>query len=221
MAPTINIPVTEDRFQTFWRKVYQLYLDHQTGFLVAVAGVVAIGLAVWGWTAFQSYREAQAWLDYETVLVKISQEPPEQAQEQAVTELQGLLQRRPGSKAADQARLELAALAVERDDFEGAIQYYLAFRESLERDDPMRPAVADALGHCFESAGKLEEAAQWYTTVSLNESLADLGLWNLGRVQEMAGKEEEARATYQKLLDNHPQSAYSSRAYDRLVGLKG
>jgi predicted negative regulator of RcsB-dependent stress response len=221
MASSASKSATEDRFQTFWRKTYQFYLNRRTQFLGLVAAVVVIGLAVWGWNAFQSYREGQAWLDYEAVLAKISKESPEQAKEQAVNDLKELIQRRSGSKAADQARLKLAALAVDREDFEEAIKQYLAFRESLERDDPLRPAVADALGHCFESAGKLEESAQWYTTVSLNERLADLGLWNLGRVQELAGKKDEARATYQKLLDKHPNSVYSSPVYDRLVELKG
>jgi len=221
MAQSINVPPTGDRFQAFWRQAYQFYLHRQTQFLGFVAAVVVIGLAVWGWNVFQGYREAQAWGDYEAVLAKISQESPEQAREVAVKDLNGLIERRSGSKAADQARLELAALAAARDDFEEAIKHYLAFRESLERDDPLRPAVADALGHCFEAAGKLEEAAQWYTTVSLNERLADLGLWNLGRVQELAGKKDESKATYQKLLDQHPNSVYSSPAYDRLVELKG
>ncbi len=101
------------------------------------------------------------------------------------------------------------------------MKYYLSFLDTLDRQDPLRPAVADALAHCFEAMGKYAEAAQWYTTVSQDKKLAPLGLWGLGRVQELAGKKQEALATYKRLIAEYPDSIYVSPVHDRLVALEG
>jgi hypothetical protein len=52
-----------------------------------------------------------------------------------------------------------------------------------------------------------------------SHQLADLGLWDLGRVQALAGQKEEARKTFQRLLNQHPNSIYTSVAQQRLLSL--
>ena len=210
----------EDQFISFWQKVYNYYLKYQNHFYVGLLAVVLVGAGVWGWVAYQKYQEKKAWSAYEAILDK--EQPRTEAEaEQSIKPLTELIESRPGSKAAAQARLELAAISARQGNHEAAVKYYLAFLDTLERTDPLRPAVADALGHSFEALGKYDEAAQWYTTVSQNEKLAPLGLWGLGRVQELAGKKQEAVATYKKLIKDFPDSIYVSPVHDRLLALEG
>ncbi len=208
----------EDQFISFWGKVYNYYLQYQNRFYFGLLAVVLIGAGIWGWSAYRNYQEKVAWSEYEAILAK--EQPRTEAEaERSIKPLTELIEKQPGSKAAGQARLELAAVAAFQKNYEEAIKYYLAFLDNLDRDDPLRPAVADALAHCFEAAGKYDEAAQWYTTVSQNDKLAPLGLWGLGRVQELAGKKQEALVTYRKLIKEHPQSVYVALVQDRLVAL--
>ncbi|MBW1712689.1 MAG: tetratricopeptide repeat protein [Deltaproteobacteria bacterium] len=209
----------EDQFISFWKRVYGFYDQHQKQFLAGLAGLVVAAAAVWGWIAFQNHLQAKAWDEYEAVLAEFSSKTG--GQDQALKALSDIIDRHPGTKAGDQARLEMAALAAHEGDFELAVKYYLAFWDSLKPDDPLRPAVADALGHCFEAQGKFDEAAQWYATVTKNPRLADLGLWNLARVQELSGQRQLAAETYRRLLTEHPDSVYVSLANDRLIDLEG
>ena len=220
MAARPHFIKKEDQFVSFWQKVYNYYFQHRNQFIVGLLAVVLIGAGIWGWSAYRNYQEKVAWSEYEAILAK--EQPRTKAEaERSIKPLTELIERQPGSKAAGQARLDLAAVAAFQGNFEEAVKYYLAFLDNLDRDDPLRPSVADALAHCFESAGKYDEAAQWYTTVSRNKKLAPLGLWGLGRVQELAGKKQEALATYKKLVEEHPESVYVSPVHDRLVALEG
>lgn len=206
----------EDQFVSFWQKVYGYYLQYQNHFFIALMALILIGAGIWGWNAYQGHLEKTAWTDYEAILAQNLTEA-----EQAIKPLTELIEKHPGSKAAAQARLELASISARQGNNEEAVKYYLSFLDTLERTDPLRPAVADALGHCFEALGKFDEAAQWYSTVSQNEKLAPLGLWGLGRVQELAGKKQEALATYKKLIKDYPDSIYVSPVHDRLLALEG
>lgn len=207
-----------DQFISFWGRVYNYYLRHQNHFYIGILTLVVIGAAIWGWSAFRDYQEKTAWTRYEAIAASAD---PQAQPEQSLKPLTELVEERSGSKAGDQARLELASLSAEQGDYDQAVKYYLAFLDNLDRDDSLRPAVADALGHCFEALGKYDEAAQWYATVSRDKKLGPLGLWGLGRVQEMAGKKKEALITYKKLIQDFPDSIYVSPVHDRVAALGG
>ena len=210
----------EDQFVSFWGKVYKYYLQYQNHFYTVLIAIIIIGAGIWGWRTYQDHQEKSAWAEYEDILAQ-EQNKTEAEMERSIKPLTELIEKQPGSMAANQARLKLAAEAAFQKNYEEAVKYYLAFLDALEREDPIRPAVADALAHCFEALGKYEEAAQWYTTVSQDKQLASLGLWGLGRVQDLAGKKEEALAAYNKLLKEHPESIYAPLVNDRVVALGG
>lgn len=213
--------VQEDKFISFWAQAYQLYEDHRKEFTIGLAAIIVVGAAIWGWLAYQGSVERAAWTAYEEIFLSIPQDDPDKARTQSIEGLTKLLAERSGTKAADQARLNLAAISAEKGEYEPAVEGYLAYLDTLDRDDPLRPAVADALGHCFEALKKYDEAAQWYAEVAANEKLAPLGLWNLGRIKELAGEKAEAIGNYRKLTADHPQSIYASPAHDRLADLEG
>lgn len=68
-----------------------------------------------------------------------------------------------------------------------------------------------------------EEAIAGFTTaVARSENIALLNqrsLWGLGQAHEGANDLEQAKATYQKLADRWPDSAFADRAKERVVSL--
>lgn len=218
---------TEDRFVSFWKRAYS-YLDrYQNHILIVILIVAAIWAGVWGWSKYRQRVEGLAWGAYEQIVLANSAPPQATEAEKAQARgrmIQGLTQlidERGQTKGASQAHLKLGAIMSEEGDFEGAASHYQTFLDGLRPDDPLRPIVAEALGRCFEALGQYNLAAEWYRRVAAAADLADLGLWDLGRVLELSGQKEEAIKTYLQLTARHPDSAYASLVHDRLFELGG
>jgi len=224
VARTKDILKQDDEFVSFWMKVIGFIYQHKNYFYIALAVVVAAGLVIWGLTYYRGKVEAGAWAAYESIM----DQPPAQsedaaqikeAKEKTQADLIALIGERSGTKAALQAHLELAGMAAQESDYPRAIEHYEIFLKGLPAHDPIRPATAQAIGQVYEAMGDLAKAAEWYHRVAESAELADLGLWDLGRVQELAGQKEEARKTFQRLLNQHPNSIYASVVQQRLLNL--
>ncbi len=212
-----------DEFVSFWTRTARWAAAHQKHLIIALVAVAVVAAAVWGYFEYQFRIEAKAWAAYEKVLLSVNaaKESKSEAQRKAEVSaaLEQLVAERPGTNAARQAHLDLAGLNALEARYDKAIEHYLSFLKGLRPQDPLRPMVAEALGQCFEAKGQLNEAAAWYRKVAADPDLTALSLWNLGRVQELAGQKDEAKKTYQKLLNEHPQSTYTSLVHDRLRAL--
>ncbi|MBW2617920.1 MAG: tetratricopeptide repeat protein [Deltaproteobacteria bacterium] len=216
---------TEDRFVSFWKRAYDYFNRYQNHILIGVLIVAAVWAGVWGWSKYRQRVESLAWTAYEEIIMANSLPPQatevqkDRASGRMIQDLNQLIAERTRTKGALQAHLKLASLISEQGDFEAAIAHYQTFLDGLRADDPLRPIVAEALGRCFEASGQYDLAAEWYRRVATAPNLADLGLWDLGRVMELSGQRDEAIKTYLQLTAQHPQSAYASLVNNRLFEL--
>jgi tetratricopeptide (TPR) repeat protein len=142
----------------------------------------------------------------------------------ALPKLQAAADGHPGTPAGIQARYHLAGAlaALGRND-----EAVAAFDEVIDRagDDSLygrmaRLGKADAQAR----AGQIDAAiATWkgMTEEAADEVPVDAILMELARAYVQQGNTEEARKALTELVDNHPNSPYSTEARQELDNLKG
>ncbi|MCR4821360.1 MAG: tetratricopeptide repeat protein [Treponema sp.] len=75
---------------------------------------------------------------------------------------------------------------------------------------------------CSEELNDTDSALSYYKSATEDSDflLIDHALFSLGRVNESAGKYEEAKAAYDKLVELHSTSSWGQLAKSRLISLK-
>ena len=189
----------------------------------AVAAVLLLGLGGWLWTSAQQQRGITA---YTEALARARQgEGPEfgaEARMQAIRGLEGVLAQYPSNVMAPQAAYELGNLrfaAHEYDKARAAYQVIIAKAAS----GTLTTLAQVGIGYAWEAERKFPAAIQAY-----QGALADLKptafhyeelLVDLARAQELAGKKDEAIATYRRILKDLPRSARADDIRNRLASL--
>ncbi len=139
---------------------------------------------------------------------------------------QEVIDRFPGSGAADVARLYLGRFAAAEGDDAAASELWRAAAEK-GGDTAMGQQARLNLWELERSLGRHEEALAEIRSLLDDEAAplsADQLLYQLALTLEAAGQDLEARDTYLRLVDEHPQSVLRGIAQqraDRLGGAAG
>ena len=190
---------------------------------VAVVAVLLLGLGGWLLTSAQQQRGIAV---YTEALARARQsEGPEasaEARMQAIRGLEGVLAQYPSNAMAPQAAYELGNLrfsAHEYDKARAAYQVIIAKAAS----GTLTTLARVGIGYAWEAERKFPDAVQAY-----QGALADIKpaafyyeelLVDLARAQELAGKKDEAIATYRRILKDLPRSARADDIRNRLASL--
>jgi TolA-binding protein len=136
---------------------------------------------------------------------------------------QEVIDRFPGSAAADVARLYLGSFAAAEGDDAAARELWRAAAEK-GGDTAMGLQARLNLWELERSLGRHEEALAEIRALLDDESTplpADQLLYQLALTLEAAGEDLEARDTYLRLVDEHPQSVLRGLAQQRADRLGG
>jgi tetratricopeptide (TPR) repeat protein len=99
----------------------------------------------------------------------------------------------------------LAALAIEREDFEGALDLQARLIQQGEKT----PEVFYNTGLLLQKTGQIDDAIRLYReAVTQREGFAE-ALLNLGHALQAKGNQDEARACWKQALDAKPELAQS------------
>jgi tetratricopeptide (TPR) repeat protein len=193
---------------------------------LAIAGGAVLVLAVaiaggWLWFAAEQRRGLEAFAQA-MVKVQSSQVPnagPE-AKGQAIRDLEGTLSEKPSASVSSQVTYELGTLKYE-------IQQYPASRTAYElatrgTSPTLRRLSQVSLGYTWELQKDYPKAIEAFekalAPLKPGDFLYDDLLMDVGRVQELAGRKDDAIKTYQRVVSN-PRSVRSDDARARLAGL--
>ncbi len=97
----------------------------------------------------------------------------------------------------------LAALAVERKDFEQALDYQARLIEKGERS----PELFYNTGLLLHKSGQLDDAARLYREALDERAEFPEALLNLGHVLKSLGQQEQARDCWKRAVEQKPELA--------------
>jgi tetratricopeptide (TPR) repeat protein len=192
-----------------------------------IAGVVLalalVGAAGWLWLR-AAEAAGQAALAAAAEAVQQAEEPsasPE-ARSKAIALLQAVLTQHGRSSAAAQAAYQLANLQYEAGDYKAArAAYEVALAKGATGS--LRTLSAAGIGYTWEAEQNAAAALGAYEALvralGPKQFYFEEALLDLARAQAAAGKPAEARATYERLLKDVPDSRRTEDVRSRLAAL--
>lgn len=194
------------------------------------AGVAAVGVVAvlwWGaslWTGQRTDKasrllyEAVATFEGESAVPGGVPTGDVEAAEQKFLEV---IDRFGRSDQADMARLYLARIDVARGERDAARSALVELSERHPDDAIGRLATVNLINLRIESGQASEVAAELQEIVDGRSSRlpVDTALYTLGELLDREGQPDEARESYQKLVDEFPESPYVMEARQRLSEL--
>jgi len=197
--------IQEDSFVTFMvnaQKFYETYAKQiQYGLLAVVAVIVISTLMVR--SKKQAEIQASGRLGIAELFVTANQ------WEQATPELQAIVDSYSGTRAAGRAVLYLAKGAIANEKKAEAEQYYRQYAAKYKSDSYLLSAAMAGVAACSEDDGRYAEAIDWYKKAYKQDPKsfkAPLYLKGAARCAGRAVQKEQARAFYQQIVDEYPDS---------------
>ena len=191
------------------------------GFGVLLVAAIAVG--GWYWYDTQQRRVGAAYADVLT-RTYAAQAPQAGADARArvARELEELIARYPSGPSAAEAAYELGNLRY-------AAQQYPAARGAYELavaragSPTVRTLARVSIGYTWEAERNFAKAVEAYQLVAKDlgpkDFLYEQTLLDLARAQELAGRQPDAVATYQRLLKELPAARRADEVRGRLVAL--
>jgi tetratricopeptide (TPR) repeat protein len=188
------------------------------------AGVVVLagaGIGGWLWHAAQERRGLESFADA-MLKVQMSQAPeaPADARTAAIRELEATLSGQPPSGVAAQVTYELGNLKYQDKQYDASRTAYAM--ASGAKSPTLSRLAQVSVGYAWEVQKDYGKAIETFEKavagLKPGEFLYDEILVDLARVQELAGKKDDAIKTYRKILSN-PASRRSDDVRARLASL--
>lgn len=194
-----------------------------------IAGVVvALGLvatAGWLWLRSEDAR-GQAALAAAAETVQQGEGPlaTAEARQKAISLLQGVLAQHGRSSAAVQAAYQLGNLQYQAGEYPAArAAFELALAKGAEGS--LRTLSASGVGYTWEAEKNYANAVTAYEAAARGlgprQFFFEEALLDLARAQALAGRPAEARATYERVLKEVPDSRRVDEVRGRLAALPG
>jgi tetratricopeptide (TPR) repeat protein len=193
---------------------------------LAVAGASLATLAiviagVWVWMAAEQRRGLEAFARA-MVRLQLSQAPTARpdAKADAVQDLEAILARKPAAAVSAQAAYEVGNVKYAARQYQPA---RAAYEITAAGVSPTLERLAQVnLGYTWEAQKDYGRAIETFTKalrpLKAGDFLYDELMMDLGRVQELAGRRDDAIKTYQRVADD-PKSFRGDDARARLASL--
>jgi TolA-binding protein len=189
----------------------------------AVAALVVLGLAGWLWLRSEDARgQAALAATVELVLQAEGPQATADARTRAIAALQLVLAQHGRTSAAPQAAYQLGNLQYQAGDY-GAARAAFEIALAKGATGSVRTLAASGIGYTWEAQKNYSNAVAAYAALTREggpkQFFFEDALLDLARAQALAGQPAEARATYERLLKDVPDSRRAPDVRARLAEL--
>ena len=236
----IKHEIRDDAFHQSVERSYDYVVSHRRNLILAIAGAVLLAAGIAGWRAWSLHQESEAGtlLGRATLVLQAPVSateprpddpvapsfPDEKSRDARGRELlERLREEYPRTAAAEVAAVQLGRLRLEAGDEAGARELWEGFLEDHE-GHLISGAVRVSLLDLDRRSGKAEQVAtQLQEWLDGNDKPLpeDVLLYELATTHEQLGKTEEARAAYQRIAAEYPDSPFAAKASTRVRELGG
>ncbi len=197
----------------------EFFKTHSRELGYGAAAVAIVGVAVWLYVSSEARKQAYA----NDALSQARTEAQVGNLPLAANDLSRLVDRYSGTRAAEEAQVQLNEVRLLMGQTDAAVQDLQKFVAKGHRADILASGWS-LLGGGLESQRKYKDAAAAYRKVAEtapHDFLRAQGLLDAGRVLALAGDSAGARAAYSEAVTKYGQLAQSAEARVRLGELGG
>ncbi len=142
--------------------------------------------------------------------------------EAIVTELSGLRQRHPRSRAATTAALPLGQAQLRLGKPDQALAAFEQYLKSTTPGEPLRAEALEGQGYAHEAQNQLDQALASFDQLARDNQtdfLTGMGLYHRARILVLQNKKEKAAQVLSQIPVAYPNSAAARLASDRMAEL--
>jgi outer membrane protein assembly factor BamD (BamD/ComL family) len=188
-----------------------------------VVGALGIAAGLWYWQSTEARRAAEA---YAVALARLqatrAPQTPTEARAAAIRELEIVLQSYPSAPMAAQAAYELGGLRYAERQYAAARKAYEIARAQA-RSGTLTMLARLGIGYTWEGERNFAKAAEAYgaavSQLHAGDAFFEEALLDLARAQELAGRKDDAVATYRRILKEAPTARRADEVRSRLASL--
>lgn len=214
-----------DEFLTFSGKMIQFAVTHRNQLTIAVV-LVAAAVLIFSLISFfagKAEKKAFALLGqanekYESVMAK-SQDPKETLKA-VEPDFQIILDEFAGYRGGEIARVQFANISLEGGDHKRAAELFGKALKDFGNKPSYRNLILNGLAYSHEGAENYEKAAEYFKMIADGDFpvLKGTAWFNLARIYERMGKENQQQEALQKIVSDYPDSMYFELAKNILSG---
>jgi predicted negative regulator of RcsB-dependent stress response len=211
----------EDEFVSAIDPIIRWVTDNWRVLAAGIGGVCVLALLWWIGSSWSASRAQDASYALHEATTAVEEGATGADLEAAESKLREVIDQFGRSEQADVARLYLARILIDRDQTDEARQLLLAVTERRSTTAIGRLATLDLI-HLRIASGQADEVSRELEAMVVGADPRlprDVALFELGRIADEQQNAVRAREYFQKLVDEFPESPYTSRAQQRLSQL--
>lgn len=161
-----------------------------------IIGLLCCALAILGWSSLSYYLARQD----DRAAALLAEAVGQGTAEKRKALLQKVLDEYGRTGSAMWAKIEMAHLAFEAQQYDEAIGLYLGVRDDLAKSSPVFPLVQLNLAQAYENKNGLPEALAAYQDLAKIKGFAGESYLAMGRIHELQKAVPQAKEMYGKVL---------------------
>jgi tetratricopeptide (TPR) repeat protein len=201
-----------DQLQTTTMKLMEYARENRSKIIAVSAAVVLVVFLTAGWYAYGAYNEKQAQdLFGKTMLFQKGNAATQEGMaisRLAVEKHKEIIEKYPGTDAANLSRYSLGILYYKLNEVDNAIKSYEEFLSKARANELVALAYS-GLGYCYESKGDFSKAFKYFEDSAKDPNGAAFrgtAYLNAGRMAEQLKNSKGAVESYNKALESKNDS---------------
>lgn len=196
----------------------------------AVAVLLVVVIIIFGLAYYSREREQEALgffnqakqIYQQSTTAQANQQPPIPLYSQALEKFKEVVENYSHATSATTSLLYMGDCYYHLKDYDNAIDHYMRFINTADKDDYLRQFALEGLGYCYEEKGDYEKALDYFKQ-SLNEgncAIENLLYLNIARCYEALKDNTSALEYYKKAGGDESNSPFFRLAQDKVAALK-
>lgn len=199
-----------DQLQTTTVKLIEYARENRPKIIAGSAAIVLLVFLVAGWYAYGAYNEKQAQdlLGKTMIFLEADGAGQEAVSRLALAKHQEIIDKYPGTDAANLSRYSMGVLYYRLNEFDNAIKSYEGFL-SKARSNELVALADDGLGYCYEAKGDYSKALKYFEDSAKDpngSAFRGMAYLNAGRMAEQLKNSKGAVEYYKKALESRNDS---------------
>ncbi len=200
-----------DPFQEKMIKAMNFVNDYKKQFMMGIGAVVAVIIVLSGVMYSIQKSEDTAALTVSRALIEYGKiNDPVKGYDAVKDEFEKVFKEYSNTTAGKQARVKFAKICYDASQYEDSMAHYKDALDLFRDQASLKNFLLAALGHVSIAMGDLTSAETYFKQIEKDDSalLKDEAGMALALLYEKAGKSEQSREMFKKIVSDYPDSIY-------------
>lgn len=212
----------QEEFSPLLSRISEFVTQNKKKLYGGLAGIIIIGLAVFGIQYFSRLSQDKAYALFEQGLMTRQNleigTQPNTTDQIRIKDFDEVLKKYPNTEAGRLTLVVYGDYHYKKANYDEAIELYLKALEAYQDDLSIKAFILNSIGYCYEEKRDYKAASEYFLKIIDLENgiLKDTAYFNLGRIYETIGDGATALTHYDKVVKDYPESIHFQAARNKV-----